>query len=169
MYTFTLVKTTIPYSDPEWITLLKQRDKEAWEYLFNNYAGSLYGLVKAIIPGEMQAGKAMEDAFLSIYRSIEIYDPAKSRLFTWLLQVTRESALNSLRSIKTTGMIPALHNEEAGMGSLTSNLDKEQQHLVQLAYFEGQSTGEIARKMKVTANAVNQRIKLALANINKKV
>ncbi len=72
-------KTT--YEESELITLLKQKDNQAFSYLYDNYGGALYGIVKQIVSDGEIGNDVLQEVFVSIWRKIDSYDPSKGRLF----------------------------------------------------------------------------------------
>ena len=64
----------------------------------NNYKGALFTVILQIIPNREIAEDVLQEAFVMAWKNIEKYDAAKGRLFTWLFNVTRNCAINTLRS-----------------------------------------------------------------------
>ena len=89
---------TRTYTELELVAALKQRDNDAYGYLYDHYSGSLYTIVKQIVQNTELANDVLQEVFLNIWRRIESYDPAKGRLFTWMLNVARNAAIDTLRS-----------------------------------------------------------------------
>jgi RNA polymerase sigma-70 factor (ECF subfamily) len=90
------VNTT--YEEHELVALLKAKDNQAFSYLYDNYAGALCGIVKQIV-GDMElANDVMQEVFVSIWRKIDTYDASKGRLFTWMLNIARNAAIDKTRS-----------------------------------------------------------------------
>jgi len=40
----------------------------------------------------------LQEVFINIWRKIESYDPSRGRLFTWMLNITRNASIDTLRS-----------------------------------------------------------------------
>ena len=72
---------------------LKQRSEKAYSYLYDNYAGALYGIIHSIIPDNETANDVVQDVFVNIWTKIDSYDPSKGRLFTWMLNIARNAAI----------------------------------------------------------------------------
>jgi DNA-directed RNA polymerase specialized sigma24 family protein len=156
------------YSDAELIVLIRQKDPAACNYLFEKYAGPLHGLIKQIIPDPEHADRLLEDVFIFIFQTIDTYDPAKSRLFTWMLQVTREAAIQKLRTLysRRYNDPSVILKENAGVAQLISKLNREEQELISLSYFKGYSAEDVARQLNMTVAAVKTKIRIALAHLN---
>jgi RNA polymerase sigma-70 factor (ECF subfamily) len=89
-------KTT--YSEQELVALLQQRNEKAFGYLYDNYSGALYGIVHSIVTDKEVANDVLQIVFVNIWRKIELYDAAKGRLFTWMLNIARNAAIDEVRS-----------------------------------------------------------------------
>ncbi len=69
------------YQEGELITLLKQKDDQAFSYLYDNYGGALYGIVKQIVNDGEIGNDVLQEVFVSIWRKIDSYDSSKGRLY----------------------------------------------------------------------------------------
>ena len=80
------------------MALLQQRNEKAFGYLYDNYSGALYGIVKSIVTDTEIANDVLQNVFVNIWRKIELYDAQKGRLFTWMLNIARNAAIDEVRS-----------------------------------------------------------------------
>jgi DNA-directed RNA polymerase specialized sigma24 family protein len=165
MYFLNALKTSNPYSDPGLVTLLKQKDMVAYEFLIEKYAGALHGVVRQIVPGEEHASSVLKESFLNISTYIQQYDSTKCRLFTWMLQTTRETALKKLKELNLS-VAAEDEKKETVIGKMSEKLDKEQQELIQLSYFKGFTTGDLASRLNISEDTVKTKLKLALSHLN---
>src|SRR5579863_9437012 len=87
------------YTEQELVAALKARDNQAFAFLYDNYAGALYSIIKQIITDNHElASDVLQEVFINIWRKIETYDPTKGRLFTWMLNIARNASIDTLRS-----------------------------------------------------------------------
>ncbi len=93
-----LLGSTVTYSEQELITALKARDDQAFSYLYDHYSGSLYSIILQIVKSPETASDVLQEVFINIWRKIESYDPLKGRLFTWMLNISRNASIDMLRS-----------------------------------------------------------------------
>ena len=78
---------------------LKERNDQAFGFLYDNYAGALYSIIRQIITNNDElAGDVLQEVFINIWRKIETYDQTKGRLFTWMLNIARNASIDTLRS-----------------------------------------------------------------------
>src|SRR4051812_8907071 len=88
----------ITISEDELVSGLKSRNKSSLDYLYDHYSSALYGVISRVLRNEDVAEEVLQDAFLRIWDRIENYDPAKGRLFTWMLNIARNLAIDKTRS-----------------------------------------------------------------------
>ena len=77
---------------------LQAKDKSALEHLYDNYSGALYGVIFRVIKNEDIAEEVLQDVFLKIWDRFDQYDSAKGKLFTWMLNIARNQAIDKTRS-----------------------------------------------------------------------
>jgi RNA polymerase sigma-70 factor (ECF subfamily) len=77
---------------------LKAKDEQSFSYLYDNYSGALYSIVLQILPDKELANDVLQEVFVNIWRKIDTYDNTKGRLFTWMLNVARNLAIDMVRS-----------------------------------------------------------------------
>src|SRR5690349_23233004 len=80
------------------ITRLQRQDKAAVGELYDAYGGALFGVVLRIVRSQELAEQVLQDTFLKVWRNSSTYDASKGRLFTWLLNIARNTAIDVTRS-----------------------------------------------------------------------
>ena len=84
--------------EPNLILLLKKRDKVAFDLLYDRYSSALYGIIMKVVNSEELSQEILQDVFVKIWNNFESYDSTKGRLFTWLLNIARNTSIDRLRS-----------------------------------------------------------------------
>ena len=161
--------------------LLQQRNEIAFTYLYDNYSGALYGIIHSIVVETETANDVLQEVFINIWTRIESYDPAKGRLFTWMLNIARNAAIDKIRS---KGFRDSQKNQpisenvdlsggpasyavisDVGLRKMISKLKEEQRALLDLSYFRGYTHEEIAKAMNIPLGTVKTRIRTALTQL----
>ena len=170
--------------EKELVSLLKRREKAALEYLYDHYSAALNGVILRIIKKEAIAEEVMQDAFLKIWKNIDAYDPEKGKLFTWMLNLTRNLAIDKTRSkeikneLKSDKLDNSVHKvdqrnfhefspENIGVKELLDNLNPDQQKVMDLLYFQGYTQSEVAEEHKIPLGTVKTRLRIALKQLRK--
>ena len=86
------------YTEQELVALLLQQNNQAFSYLYDNYSPALFGIISQIVPDRELASDILQDVFINIWRKIGSYDNTKGRLFTWMLNIARNAAIDKVRS-----------------------------------------------------------------------
>ena len=166
------------------MALLQARNGQAFSYLYDNYSGALLGVIGGIISDRDLAGDVLQNVFVNIWRKIELYDPSKGRLFTWMLNITRNLTIDTLRSkgYKKQGKISSDENsvsnltddtrmaerfDAMGIRKQLVNLKPEQRSIIDLAYFNGYTQDEISKEMGIPLGTVKTRMRAAIIELRK--
>ncbi len=172
------------YYEEELVNGLKNHTNEAYGYLYQHYRGSLYNIILQIIPDEETANDVLQEVFITVWKNIDKYDALKGRLFTWLLNVTRNTAINKTRSknyksdLKNdsisnyVNIIDEKSSSEQninciGLRKAVSLLKNEFKSVLELAYFNGFTHEEIAKTLNIPVGTVKTRLRSAVLELKK--
>jgi RNA polymerase sigma factor (sigma-70 family) len=161
---------------------LQAKDKSALEFLYDNYSGALYGVIFRVLKNEDIAEEVLQDVFLKIWDRFEQYDSTKGKLFTWMLNIARNQAIDKTRSKeiskdqKTRGIenvVSRIDNKERveqkiddiGVKDIIKNLPDDQQFVVEYLYFKGYSQSELAEEFNIPLGTVKTRLRLAMQSL----
>ncbi len=172
------IKTT--YTEPELVALLQQKDNQAFSYLYDNYAGALCGIIKQIVGiDEALVSDVLQEVFVSIWRRMDSYDPTKGRLFTWMLNIARNAAIDKTRSRgyqeglkqqpidanEYTHPVVRPGIDDFGLKKVISSLKGEQRLLIDLSYYQGYTHEQIAKALNIPLGTVKTRLRSALTQL----
>ncbi|MDO1451599.1 sigma-70 family RNA polymerase sigma factor [Rhodocytophaga aerolata] len=85
-------------TEQELISLLQAKDKKGFDLLYQLYSKSLYAIALKIVHSPPLAEDVLQDSFLKIWTNSHAYDATKGSLFTWILNITRNTAIDKTRS-----------------------------------------------------------------------
>lgn len=172
------MRTKLPISEELLVGMLKTKDAKAFELLYDHYAYSLLGIITRIIKNEEEAENLLQDSFVKIWLNIGQYDASRGRLYTWMLNICRNTSLNYLRSHQFPVPIPIQNIENGvysestsfehtelnyiGVGEVVQKLDKKLRDIIDLIYFLGYTQQETADKLKIPLGTVKTRTRTAL-------
>ena len=80
------------------VVRLQQRDVLAFTQLYDDYSATLYGVALRIVRSKEIAEQVIQDTFLKIWDNSAAYDASKGRLYTWMLNIARNTAIDATRS-----------------------------------------------------------------------
>ncbi len=75
-------------AETEMLELIKSKDPMAFNFVYNKYSPSLYGLILKLTPDTTIATNILKRSFEMCWNNIDKYDPANGRLFTCLMNIT---------------------------------------------------------------------------------
>jgi RNA polymerase sigma-70 factor (ECF subfamily) len=174
----------VKYTESELVALLKERDHNAFGYLYDHYSGALYNVILAIVPQREQASDVLQEVFIKIWRMSESYDPTKGRLFTWMMNIARNASIDVVRSkgyqnsqqnrelteaVYESGGSTATNIEKIGLRKLVHALKDDYKVLVELSYFEGFTQDEISKMLNIPLGTVKTRLRAALLQLRELV
>ena len=175
----------IKYSEQELVALLKEQNNDAFNYLYDHYSGALFTIINQIVPDKDTASDVLQEVFVNVWRKIGTYDETKGRLFTWMLNIARNAAIDKVRSKgyrdnqrtqsivegENAGM-PISSNpvvNDVGLKKVLTTLNEEHRKLIDLSYFQGFTHEEIAKMMGIPLGTVKTRIRTAISQLRKMI
>lgn len=170
------------YSEEELVILLKEKHVGAYNYLYENYAAALNGAILKVVISTDVSEELLQNVFLKIWKSIEAYDESKGRLYTWMFNIARNTAIDFTRSkeariSKETHRIDdhsnevmhtnAINIDTIGVKEKISLLKEEYRILIDYVYFLGYTQEETAEKLSIPLGTVKTRIRAAINQLRK--
>ncbi len=165
----------------ELIALLKKREQDAFTYLYRNYSATLYGVILSIIINRDTADDVLQEVFVKIWNNIDKYDASKGRLYTWMVNLTRNAAIDKLRSkgeilqqkilntdfsVDTSGSrTTEVPTDNIGVRKIVHALKPEQRTVIELAYYSGLTMEEIAVQLEIPTGTVKTRLRAAILKL----
>lgn len=176
------VQPTEP-SDRELMLRLLRQDVAALELLYDRHHHVALGLACRILHDRSSAEEVVQEAFLTIWRQPERYDPTKGTARGWLLAIVHHRSVDRVRRATLRGyagkLSPNLIDDRSGDPSdlafwsmtrehLRQALDAlplEQRQTIELSYIHGRTHSEIAELMNCPLGTVKGRIRIGLTKL----
>ena len=170
------------YTENELVISLKLRRNDAFRYLYIHYRGSLFNIINQIVPDVETANDVLQEVFITVWNNIDKYDPQKGRLYTWLLNLTRNTAINKTRSKNYKSFLKnvdisnyvnsieekgnfQLNINQIGLRKEVSKLKDEFKVVLELAYFQGYTQEEISKALDIPLGTIKTRTRNALIEL----
>jgi RNA polymerase sigma-70 factor (ECF subfamily) len=149
--------------------------------LYDRYGGRVYSVAKRILQDDGAAEEILQDIFHQLWRNAAAFDSARGALGSWLLLMARNRSIDRLRrripaateEVAATLHGPGLDIENAvAANEMTERvrealraLPEAQREAMELAYFEGLTQSEIAKRTGDPLGTVKTRLRTALASL----
>ena len=154
------------------------RDEHALRVLHDRYSRNLLAVIMRLVRDESLAQDVLQEGLLKVWLGIDRYDATRGRLFTWMVRVCCNQAIDALRSprhrfnsgiksLEVSGAqrahAPACFNpEHIGLRELTLKLKPKQREVIDLLYFGGCTQLEAAEQLDIPLATVKTRARAAL-------
>lgn len=168
-----------PVDDIERMRRVAERDQQALWELYQEYGKAVYSLAYRVLENTVLAEEVTQDTFLKVWHQTTRWDSEKGKLKNWLLTIAQFTAIDRLRK---EGRQPAVHAEpiedtdenlltrsndapwqdQSALHMLVEQLPEQQGRLIQLAFFQGMSHGEIADALHMPLGTVKTRLRAGL-------
>jgi RNA polymerase sigma-70 factor (ECF subfamily) len=167
-------------SDAELLARVGERDREAFETLYDRYVRPVFGLALRRLGDRGHAEDAVQEAFAAIWRSASTYRPERGAAGGWLYTVARNAIVDRLRRNGPTvdAELPELASSEPGPARRSEDSDvawrvhraleelqPREREVIELAYWSGMSQSEVARYLHLPLGTVKTRTRSALARL----
>lgn len=174
----------IKIAETELIRRLKEQDESAMTILYDNYAAAVYGVILRIVKDEALAEDVMQESFIKIWTSFAQYDVEKGRLFTWIINISRNTAIDKIRSnhyrvgSRTKGIDEdtsvsnlrssyELKPDHLGLKEIVAKLNPDQKQIIDMMYFDGYTQSEVAEELAIPLGTVKTRSRAAIKILTK--
>jgi RNA polymerase sigma-70 factor, ECF subfamily len=168
-------------SDFQLIQAAAGGNRKALATLYDRYVGICLAVGCRILGSVEESEDIVHDAFLEVWRRAGTYDPQRASVRTWILLVVRSRALDRKRSAVMKTSVPfdmakavplmaekesrADRSDYARLEGFMQALPEVQRTVLELGYFHGLSSSEIATKLGIPVGTVKSRVAAALAKL----
>ncbi|WP_305033546.1 RNA polymerase sigma factor [Hymenobacter convexus] len=170
-------------AEQELVQRLLARDERALGQLYEQYARNLFTVILRVVQDEAMAQDVLQEGLLKVWLSIGSYEATRGRLFTWMVRVCCNQAIDALRSprhrfhrrnpsLEAAGAQyspapTAFYPEHIGVRELIVQLKPRQREVMDLLYFGGCTQAETAEQLAIPLATVKTRARAALVVLSR--
>ncbi|WP_339715611.1 RNA polymerase sigma factor [uncultured Kriegella sp.] len=163
------------------VELLKERNEKAISLLYENYSDTLYGVAYKVVRDEELAQDVLQESFIKIWKKSDSYDASKAKLFTWLFRITRNTAIDKLRSVNTKSDkeiqmdvsdvynlgVEGIRPEFMDMQENLEKIESKYQIVLEALFFQGMTQQEASDELDIPLGTIKSRLKIGLRELRK--
>lgn len=162
---------------PDLVSLLKEKSSEGFSILYDKYAPYLFGVVCKIVQDSATAEDVLQEVLVKVWKNIETYDESKGAFYTWLINITRYTAIDYLRSsqrkqrLKNQIALASEYMEEKhshafseslGLKAIVAKLEPKYREVIDLLYYYGHTQDEVSKILDLPLGTVKTRARAGL-------
>jgi RNA polymerase sigma-70 factor (ECF subfamily) len=163
------------------IPLLQKRDKAAIQLIYKYYGTILLGTITRIVRDEQIGEDVFQDAMVKIWKNGPQYDATKGRLFTWMIRICRNQAIDLLRSkgFKASQKIQSdetsvansemnaytFNPDQIGVKEKLDKLPESYREVIEIVYYNGYTHQEAAKALNLPLGTVKSRVRIAIREL----
>ena len=159
-----------------------EKSRDAFSQLFEHYAPRLkaFGLKQGVTHSKVE--ELVQETMLMVWRKAESFDSSRGTASNWIFTIMRNKRIDMFRRQRhpeyeldddmdmvdpdatPDEQVNAFQERDRIRDAVTS-LPEAQMEIVQKAFFEDKSHGEIAKELGIPLGTVKSRIRLAVARL----
>ncbi|MGE0644760.1 MAG: sigma-70 family RNA polymerase sigma factor [Nitrospira sp.] len=170
--------------DPTIAARAGKGDHLAFSRLYDQSSTILFSLAVRILGNREDAAEVLQSVYVDVWRKTIRYDVGRGTPIAWLLTLTRNRALDRLRTSSPQGRrqsiepddpqnegadsrfdLPADQALRSVIGTSLADLPQPQRQAIELSYYEGLLPVEIATRLNQPLDAVTTRIRVGMSKL----
>jgi RNA polymerase sigma factor (sigma-70 family) len=168
-------------TDEEVLERVARADEAALAEAYDRFGRVAYGLSFRILRDAALAEDAVQDAFLTVWRTAVSFDPRRGKAATWIMTLVHRRAVDVVRredrrraqplddappgTGETTDETAAVREQRRAVQAALAQLSPDQREALELAYYGGLSQTELSERLGVPLGTVKSRMFAALAKL----
>jgi RNA polymerase sigma-70 factor (ECF subfamily) len=176
-------------ADEELMRYVGDGDPRAFETIYDRHGGAAFSLAYRITGNRAAAEDAVQEAFISIWRSRSRYEAERGSVRTWVLGIVHHRTIDTLRrnlvhdrrrttaegieeqheAQERTDVEVARREEARTVRAALETLPGDQNRVIELAYFGGFTHMQIAEMLDMPLGTVKGRMRLGLEKLRGKL
>jgi RNA polymerase sigma-70 factor (ECF subfamily) len=164
------------FPDEALLALAAREDEEALAQLYDRYGRVAYGVALRIVRDQALAEDAVQEAFLTVWRTAGSFRADRAKPSTWILTLVHRRAVDVVRREERRRAAPLEGTDEPDERGRAADeeieltdrrrivqealrqLPDEQREALELAYYGGLTQSELAERLSVPLGTIKSRM-----------
>lgn len=166
----------------ELLPSLLRKEERAFTQLYDMYSKSLFSIITNLIKDREEAEDVLQEVFVKIWKNIDTYNQSKGRLYTWMLNITRNTAIDKLRSkgynnsqknLSSDNFVHLLDDsnkltnkiDSIGLRDFVNKLKPKCIQLIDLLFFKGFTQQEASEELVIPLGTVKTQNRMCMNDL----
>ncbi len=164
------------------LTSVARGDQPAFEHVYEQVSGPVYGLALRIIRDPAQSEEVAQEVLVELWRTASRFDPGRGSAMSWVMTLAHRRAVDRVRSAQAAAdreqragtaerdydeVSESVHArlEREQVRRCLSTLTETQRESVTLAYYGGYTYREVGELLKVPLGTIKTRMRDGLIRL----
>jgi RNA polymerase sigma-70 factor (ECF subfamily) len=168
-------------SDEALVLLAARSEESALAELYDRYGRTAYGLALRVLRDQTLAEDAVQEAFLTVWRTASRFVPERGKASTWILTLVHRRAVDTVRReqrrrgealdraaepvVEGVEEDAWLHLQRERVQAALRRLPDAQREALELAYYGGFSQSELAERLGQPLGTIKSRMFTGLSRL----
>jgi RNA polymerase sigma-70 factor, ECF subfamily len=175
----------------ELLRRIGQGDRRSFEELYDRFSGVLFSTAIRVLNNQAAAEDVLQDVFIQIWEKAPLYNSAIGKPLTWAVTLTRNKAIDRLRStqrrirlqddVQRESAIFEQSDDRNSFDGVVSaemsklvreaiqKLSKDQRQVIELAFFSSMTHAEIAERLNEPLGTIKARIRRGMIKLREMI
>lgn len=175
------------HEDTRLLLRISQKDPAAFAQFYRKYGGLLFTTVSTVLNDHHDAEDVMQEVLVQIWQKAHLYESRKGKPLTWLTTLARNRAIDRIRSKQRRSRLnddfevesrttqpefsdsghERLQDKERDLvlRRAVTRLTPDQREAIQLAYFDGFTQAEVAKRLREPLGTIKARIRRGVTRL----
>ncbi len=162
-------------------------NRQSFEELYERFSGVLFSTAYRVMNNQEAAEDVLQDVFVQIWEKAALYDPTRGKPMTWAITLTRNKAIDRLRSTQRRSRLQdelqhesetvEQFDDKSSFDAVSSvetaemvreaikKLSKDQREAIELAFFSSLTQTEISERLNQPLGTIKARIRRGMMRL----